>query len=361
MTRVLLIDDDREEYELVGSLLSGLEGADYALDWVGTDVEALAAIDRAEHDVYLVDYRLNCPLSGLDVLREAKRRGSQAPMIILTGDSDAAVDREAMRGGAADYLIKGQFSADVLARSLRYAVERGRLQGMYVQAEKLSAMGLLAAGVAHELNNPLSVILCYCDPALAAGGPEEAAANLKKIGTAAHRCRDLVKELLEFSRKDQPAAADFALDECVRVALALTEPQARWRSVSIVRELGAGRAVVRGHKNHLEQVLVNLVVNALDAMPRGGRLTVRTGPAEGAARPSVRVDVIDTGEGLTPEAREKLFEPFFTTKAPGKGTGLGLSLSQKLVAAHGGTLQAESAPGRGSTFSIVLPVDGAPE
>src|SRR5258708_3403129 len=123
--RVLLVDDDEQEYALIRELLSGIEGVAYALDWADTYEAALAAVDRAEHDVYLIDYRLGAGHNGLSVLREAKRRGCQAPMIILTGYADAAVDEEALKSGAADYLIKGQVGADALARSLRYAIERG--------------------------------------------------------------------------------------------------------------------------------------------------------------------------------------------------------------------------------------------
>jgi signal transduction histidine kinase len=351
-TRALLVDDEEMEYELMRELLPGL-GSAYSLDWAPTPDAALADIDRAEHDVYLIDYRLKSGHDGLSLIREAKRRGCSAPMILLTGFDDAAVEAQALKSGAADYLVKGSFSADALARSLRYAVERARLHDMFVQAEKLSAMGLLAAGVAHELNNPLAQIIGSCELALSQvpkGGI--AAENLKAIERASKRCRDLVKDLLQFARKDEPAAGSFELGACLNAALDLLEPQARLRGVTVARELRAAPARLRGRQNHLEQVLVNLFNNALDAMPSGGRLTVRSGPDDG---PAARIDVIDTGAGIPDEARERLFEPFFTTKAPGKGTGLGLFLSRKIVAAYGGELRVESAPGRGTTFSVILP------
>ena len=356
--RVLLIDDDPQERALVQGILSIGGRGRHALDWIPEYDAALAAVDRAEHDVYLIDQNLGHEKSGVDLVREARRRGASAPMILLTGAWDPAVDRAALESGATDYLVKGQFGPEALWRCLRYAVERHRSAAALMHAEKLSAMGLLAAGVAHELNSPLMVLLGTCAELKKKGAKgKDAAEGLKAIEEAGRRCAALVKELLAFSRKEEAPPRVFDLREAVSGALALVEPQARYRKVKLVRELASGPLPLRGRRSQLEQVLLNLANNALDAMPEGGTLTVRSSSDKGARRPAARVEVADTGLGIPPDLQARIFEPFFTTKERGRGTGLGLALAQEIVAKHDGSIEVRSEPGRGTVFSVTLPLD----
>lgn len=239
-------------------------------------------------------------------------------------------------------------------RALRRGDERVR------RSERLSALGQLAAGIAHEINNPIGSILGFAQAALRR---KEATPALEKallaIEEEARRSSRLVRDLLEFSRRDAAEAAEFSLEDALERALSLVEPQARLQGVVVERAWEAP-ARVRGEKGRLEQVFVNLAVNALDAMPRGGRLSLRTRRATLLGRSAVAVEVADTGCGIPEAVRERVFEPFFTTKESGRGTGLGLAIVAEIVSAHQGTVELGDRPGGGAVFTVTLPVCGAP-
>ncbi len=472
-TRVLLVDDDRQELVLLEGLLTVIGEKRYTVEWAATYEEGLAALVKGEHEVALIDYRLVDDRTGLDLLRAAKAAGSKIPMILLTGLWDTAIDLQAMRAGAADYLVKGQFGPDLLERSLRYSIERARvvealrdseeryraivegaragvvmmdlrgrveqlndiaksalgarahglvgrhvlrlahrkdrralgealravaesggpqqlqlrldtgsprerwwfavlvelavrgrrqialvaqdvtaqreLETMYVQSEKMSAMGFLAAGIAHELNTPLSIIV-----GASQGRPDKA--RLEAIRGAAGRCQLLIDQMLAFSRKDGGAPERFDVCAAVRAALTLVEPQVRLRSLEVVCDTEGRGVFVQGHRTQIEQVVINLANNAIDAMTEGGRLEVRARRVRREGRPFARIEVTDTGRGIPAELLPKVVEPFFTTKAEGKGTGLGLSLASQIVTRHGGLLDIESKLRRGTTVTVHLPL-----
>lgn len=460
-------------------MLAAVSGSGFAVEWKGSYDEGLSALLTGAYDVCLIDYRLIGERTGLDLLRQAKREGVRAPLILLTGLWDSAIDLEAMRSGAADYLVKGQFGPDLLERSLRYAVERsiavealrdseeryralvegsrallfslkpnGRLEHlndgaraalgpaaeeflgrhvlrlvhakdrpavsqalrvlaaggppqqvqfrlasvaprehwwfavllqmstrgrqaiagvaqdvtrqreleeMYVQSEKMSAMGFLAAGIAHELNTPLSIILGSLER-LEGGGARSGKSEVRDAQRAAERCRQLVEQMLDFSRKDAVQPERFNLCDAVKAAVSLVEPQTRLRSLELVFEPAARGVFISGHRTQIEQVVVNLANNAIDAMSEGGRLEVRADRLRREGRPFARIEVIDTGRGIPAELLDKVVEPFFTTKPQGKGTGLGLSLASSIVANHGGALEIASKPKRGTTVTVLLPM-----
>ncbi len=230
-----------------------------------------------------------------------------------------------------------------------------RLQQQIRQSEKLAAVGTLSGGIAHELNNPIGVILSFVQlsrmsPALA--GDEELADNLQEIEKAANRCKKIVEELLQFSRPSiDRQMAPVRINEPLDSALFLVSTQRKIREVEVRRNLAEGLPMVLGNSNQLAQVFINLVQNAVQAMGKGGILSLETGLRDGM----VYASVSDTGEGISPENLKRLFEPFFTTKAPGQGTGLGLSVSYGIVERHGGRVEVSSKEGEGSTFTVLLP------
>jgi len=354
--RVLLIDDVNDEFVLLQNSMSQISADGYSIEWAGTYEDGLTSLRSGAHDVALVDYRLG-PRDGLDLMREAKRMGCQIPMIFLTSMGRHEVDLEAMEAGAVDYLAKDKAVPEALERSIRYAVERKTLESMVLQSEKLSAMGQLAAGLAHEINNPLMLILGNVKMLQEAEPSDPRLAEaLKMMDRAGERCRDLVRELLAFSRKEESRAQEFDLAEAIASALSLVATRAKIQSITIEHERPRIPLKVLGHKNHIEQVVINLCNNALDAMPGGGRLSLHLGRTNRSQMDFAQLTVSDTGPGIPEKLLGRLFEPFFTTKPADKGTGLGLTIVDKLVRQHGGEISVRSTERMGTAFTVTLPL-----
>ncbi|MFA7007351.1 MAG: ATP-binding protein [Elusimicrobiales bacterium] len=244
----------------------------------------------------------------------------------------------------------------------RDITQRRKLEAAMIQSEKMSAIGQLAAGVAHEINNPLGIILGFAQSA--ARGVKEGerlAMPLKTIEREAIRCKDLVQNLLVFSRSSKQSApvTELDLNTAVEGALSMITAQTKTCNVELSRQLASGLPKIFFSAVQVQQIVINLANNSIDAMPKGGTLTV--GTALSGLRPGcVELRVRDTGEGIPKERREKIFEPFFTTKEVGKGTGLGLSLVYEIVHNHGGVIELESEEGKGSCFTILLPIQPPP-
>jgi signal transduction histidine kinase len=228
-------------------------------------------------------------------------------------------------------------------------------QTQLLQAGKMVAIGQLAAGVAHEINNPLAVILGF------AQGMERRIANVgdqfrvpvSSIVRETLRCKNLVQELLIFSRTAKKTAERVDINELIRATIVLLEARARTQGIEIVQHLAEPRLVIEANRTQLQQVLVNLGTNAMDAMRSGGTLTIRT---RRNGRDDFYMEVADTGEGIPDEVKPRIFDPFFTTKEVGKGTGLGLSLVYEIVQQHQGSISVESDVGRGTTMTVRLPL-----
>jgi signal transduction histidine kinase/HAMP domain-containing protein len=231
-----------------------------------------------------------------------------------------------------------------------------KLQERLLQTEKMAAVGQLAAGVSHEINNPLGVILGFAQGLcrrLEPNHPMEV--PLKSIEREAMRCKDLVQDLLTFSRSSHVEREPMDINVAVDGALSLIQAQARMEHAEVRMVLAEGLPKIYGSKNQIQQIIINLAKNALDAMPKGGAVTVGTALEEGPDGSWVRLTVRDEGDGIPAEVLPHIFEPFFTTKPVGKGTGLGLSLVYEIVKKHSGLLDVKSRPGL-TEFSIKLPV-----
>lgn len=240
------------------------------------------------------------------------------------------------------------------------------------RADRLASVGKLSAGLAHELGTPLNVILVRAKAlARGPGEPAEVTRQASIIATQAERLIAIVRSLLDFSRRRPPHLAPTDLGDVVRGVVTLLEPQAKTAEVVLRAEVAAPLPRLRADAGQLEQVLTNLVMNAIQASPGGGDVTVRCAtaraapPADAEGRRSgapagpvdaVRVDVVDHGGGIRRDDLPLLFEPFFTTKQPGEGTGLGLSVAWGIVREHGGWIEVDSREAEGSRFSVFLPV-----
>lgn len=235
--------------------------------------------------------------------------------------------------------------------------EQLELEQRVIQADKLSSVGLLAAGVAHEVNTPLAVISSYSQIlASRFARQSDEARILGKVTEQTFRASEIVNSLLDFSRTAGPEMSTCDLNRTIENSVELLSPQLQRSGVTVVKDL-RDPAEVLASSGRLQQVFLNLFLNARDAMPDGGTLSLSTRSAEDPdGEPVVRVLVADTGTGIPPDRQGRIFDPFFTTKGPRQGTGLGLAVSYGIVREHSGTISVESQPGQGTTFELRFPL-----
>ncbi len=231
--------------------------------------------------------------------------------------------------------------------------ELTEMQTKLLQSEKLASLGKLAAGIAHEINNPLGAILIYSH-LLLEESPKNTPAyeNLRKIVKETTRCKDIVKGLLEFARPKEPEMTLTDINETVDRALAIIEKQALFQNITIIKNYAQLPRIV-ADASQLQQVFMNIIINAAEAMNGRGTLTITS--SLDSKRKQIRISFTDTGHGIRPEDMPRLFEPFFTTKEVGKGTGLGLAISYSIMQKHQGTIEVASQVGQGSAFTVILP------
>jgi signal transduction histidine kinase len=235
--------------------------------------------------------------------------------------------------------------------------DRDELERRLVQADKLSSIGLLAAGVAHEVNTPLAVISTYAQMlARQITGDSPQSKLLEKIARQTFRASEIVNSLLNFSRTSTTELVEVDLNRVIRDTVGLIEHQLQNAGVEVHLALAEALPPVRGNPGKLQQVFLNLFINARDAMEGGGTLTVRSSDDE----ESVRIEVADTGVGIPAENLARIYDPFFTTKGAKKGTGLGLSVTYGIVREHGGEIEVESQPGSGARFALEFPLARKP-
>lgn len=492
--RVLLVDDDEDDYVLTRDWFSQMQGAKFQLEWVADYDAGMKAIAHNQHDVYLLDYRLG-DRNGLELLQQAIAFGCSAPIILLTGQGDQEIDIEAMKAGAADYLEKTQLGAALLERSIRYAIERKRaeqqireqaalldiatdaifvrdlenkirfwnqgaerlygwtdqeaigksatellcpeavaqikelmqilfergswqgelhqvtksgkqiivesrwtlvrdrlkgqslrhrtdqpksilivntditqkkqLEAQFLRAQRMESIGTLASGIAHDLNNLLAPIMMTAQLLESQIHDERSKRLLPILVTNAKRGANLVRQVLSFSRGlegDRTVVqVKHLILEIVHIAKE-TFP----KFIEIYTDLPQYLWTVSGDATQLHQVLMNFCVNARDAMPDGGTLTISAEDLfidenyalmnlEAKVGSYIVITIADTGTGISPEVVDRIFEPFFTTKELGKGTGLGLSTALGIIKSHGGFVDVHSQVGKGTQFKLYFP------
>ncbi|HEV2446673.1 MAG TPA: ATP-binding protein, partial [Candidatus Sulfopaludibacter sp.] len=285
-----------------------------------------------------------------DLVIDGKPRGSVE--VLYTGERPEFAE--------GPFLAEERSLIDTIAREVALLVERreteayrSMLQLQLRHADRLATIGQLAAGVAHELNEPLGSILGFAQllqkqPDL----PEGAAHDTEKIVRASLHAREVIHKLLVFSRQKTPVKTMVNLNRVVEEGLYFLKSRCATAGITVVCRLAPDLPEIHADASQLHQVLVNLVVNGIQAMPQGGTLTIDTRAAPG----SVRLDVEDTGIGMSEEIQEKIYTPFFTTKDIDQGTGLGLAVVHGIVTSHGGAIRVESSPGKGARFEVRLPV-----
>jgi signal transduction histidine kinase len=380
---VLILEDDPGVARLQQR---GLERAGYTALTAGTPEEALARVRQGGVNLLLVDFRLPGPVNGLEFHERLKADGYDVPVILVTGFSDDDTVVRALRAGVRDFVTKSpayleylpeavarvlkQVRAEEALRASNRSLEQAladlqakseELQAMTQQlwqAAKLATLGELAASIAHELNNPLATVNLRVEEVLARTPADDARRRpLEIVEQEADRMAGLVANLLQFSRRGRDEISTVDVNEELRKALELVDYHFRHRGIEVVREVHPAVPAIFADRQKLRQVFLNLLTNAADAMPEGGRMGLRAAPGVlvGGAR-AVRIEFSDTGVGIAPEHLPRVTEPFFTTKEEGKGTGLGLAICRRVVEEHQGTLQITSEVGKGTTVSVLLPV-----
>jgi two-component system, NtrC family, sensor kinase len=261
---------------------------------------------------------------------------------------------------SAPFLLEEQKLIDIVALEVSMLVERreaeqlqSKLEEQLRHADRLATIGQLAAGVAHEINEPLANVLGFAQLARKAPAiPEQVAADLDKIVTNCLHAREVIQKLLTFAHQMPPSMASLDLNQIVNDGLYFLESRCAKADIELLRILDSELPVIRADATQLHQVLINLVVNAIQAMPSGGKLTIRTT----RQREHVQLTVSDTGVGMSDDVQKNIFTPFFTTKDVDEGTGLGLAVVHGIVTAHGGSIRVQSKLGHGATFDVELPI-----
>jgi len=384
--RLLLVEDSGDDAELV---IRELRRGGFHPIWtpVATQEAFKAALQEGPWDIVISDYSLP-EYSGMAALADLQATSKYIPFILISGSIGEAVAVTALKAGAQDYVLKGDLTRlpAAVEREVREAaarIEQTKMRQQLVISERMASCGMLAAGVAHEINNPLSVAIANLEftvetmtTVLAEGGDRSGSEtdaiwgriadlgdSLGDAREALVRIRDIVRDVKVFSRPHdeitEPVDVRIALDSSSRMA---------WNEIrhraTLIKDYG-NVPLVNANPSRLGQLLLNLIVNAAQAIPEGNaarneiRLTTRT-----ADNGRAIVEVRDTGSGISKENMEHIFDPFFTTKPIGEGTGLGLSICHRIATELGGRIDVESEPTKGALFRIVLPPargDGRPE
>ena len=375
--RILVVDDDRSVLDFLVLILK--HGGYSNIRACERGKEALDLVASFDPDLVLLDL-LMPEMDGLAVLAEIRRRAApddELPVLLLTAMPGAESKRRALELGASDFLAKPCDANEMLLR-IRNLIrlrrqhhdlrsQKARLEqevrersAQLVANERLATMHTLLSGVAHELNNPLSVVLGQA-ALLHTSSPAQVRERAEKINAAAERCARIISNFVAIARHKPAERRPLDLNRTTREALELCAYLLRIDDVQVELDFAASIPPILGDTHQISQALVNLISNAQQALrdaakPRKLRLTTTAD----AASQRVHLTVADNGPGVPTEVHALIFEPFFTTKAAGEGTGLGLSFCRAVVEGHGGTIRLESTPGAGTSFHLEFPAARAP-
>lgn len=348
---VLIVEDFKDTADIICRLLKKKHFRPvpaYSL------AEAREKLKQNHLDVAILD--INLPDgSGLDFLHEIKTHDSELPVIMLTAYTELDNAIKSLREGADDFITK-PFENDYLVHSITRALEKKRLTDRLRQSEKFRILGELAAGVAHDFNNLLSSISAHLYLLKRELKSQECngSEHIKTMEMAIEDGAAIVARLNSMGRKNNDNRQFIDFNNLIEDTVLMTRPKwdheqrRKGRNITLKTELSPLKTAFI-NPSDLREVLTNLIFNAVDAMPKGGEIIIRTEEIGD----SLQCSISDTGVGLAPEIKDRIFDPFFTTK--GQGTGIGLSVSYAIVENHGGTLTVESVPGEGTTFTMILP------
>jgi two-component system, sensor histidine kinase and response regulator len=356
--RVLLVDDDEDEYIITRRIISEIVGRKHILDWASSYDQGLSMIEEGRHDIYLIDYRLD-EKNGLDLLSEAIAQGCTQPMILLTGQEAREVDIQAMKLGAWDYLVKGRIDAAALERAIRYTLEHKKVLDVLLESQKQREK--FVATLTHDLKTPIKAEFRIFELLLS-----------ERFGPMTESQKLVINEMLRSNRfmyqmVDNLLTA-FKFEEGQMVlrmeALDLNEllsstismdlgGLAQDKEQELILELDDNMPLIPADALEIKRVIYNIIQNAINYTPKGGKITVATAFRDHEAYISIE----DTGPGIEESIQKSLFEPYASMAKRYRhiGTGLGLYISKKIIEAHQGELLVDSRLGHGSKFTFTLP------
>jgi len=356
--KILLVDDDEDDYILTEDMLKAAAPWSYELEWVSQYAEALQRIRENEYDVCLIDYRLGGQ-DGLALFSEAFEGGVQTPFIMLTGQRDQAIDQRAMEAGAVDFLVKGQTDGYLLERSIRYALERARVKK--AEQEVIQMREDFIANASHQLRTPITSLKGFLELLVKDLVPDPAVRTefIARAYEDTKRLAVLVNDLLDGFRWEsgffQMTLENTDLCGLLQSSLEAVKGLAQSKNISLNLALPQKSLMIKVDPHLLEQVLTNLLSNAIKFSEQGQPIILDATLEED----HITVRVVDQGPGISSEDQRKLFEKFYqgdtAAKRAGVGSGLGIYIAKKIVEAHGGQINVESEIGKGTTFSFTIP------
>jgi len=356
--KILLVDDDEDDYILTEDMLKAAAPWSYELEWVSQYTEALQRIRENEYDVCLIDYRLGGQ-DGLALFSEAFEGGVQTPFIMLTGQRDQAIDQKAMEAGAVDFLVKGQTDGYLLERSIRYALERARVKK--AEQEVIQMREDFIANASHQLRTPITSLKGFLELLVKDLVPDPAVRTefIARAYEDTKRLAVLVNDLLDGFRWEsgffQMTLENTDLCGLLQSSLEAVKGLAQSKNISLTLGLPQNPLVVKADPHLLEQVLANFLSNAIKFSEEDRPILLEAKVEED----HITVSVVDQGPGISAEDQGRLFEKFYqgntAAKRAGVGSGLGIYIAKKIVEAHGGQINVESEIGKGTTFSFTIP------
>jgi len=372
---ILVIDDEQDILDVMVILL---EDQGYR---VATALDGPSGIDlcrRKPPHILITDIRMP-GMNGIEVLEAVKQIDSGIEVIVCTAFADMEHAIQALQLDASDFITK-PVSAHTLNLALKRAKERfisrkkledyarflerqAADQAQILHQDKMMSLGRLAASMVHEINNPLSGILNYIrlmskrvrKGPLTAAQLEKFSQYLDLVETETDRCSQIVSSLLAFSRKSPPTMTEVDVNEIIEKCTALSQHKLTLANIRLSVNVPAHLPTIQADANQLQQCLINLVFNAIDAMPHGGELHVHCHYR--AEKSELAIAVSDTGTGISTDDLPHIYEPFFTTKQEGHGVGLGLSTAYGIIERHNGRIEVQSRVEQGTTFTIALPTN----
>jgi len=374
--RVLIVENNPVDATMLSGMLTKSTFGSFAIETAHSLDECFRIMQNQSFDVVLLDLNLK-DSDGLDTLTRLHGKFPLMAVVVNTGAYQDPLGLKAITCGAQDYLIKGKYKSYGLVKSLYYAIERKRAedelkaaynrlketQAQLIQIEKMNVIGELASGVAHEVKNPLATILYgveFLDTTLKDAN-DQVQLTLSSIREATQKANEIIKDLLDFASLSKLEIHPAPIHDIIEHALNLTKHQRAKHHIEVVKEFDDTVPDIPVDRNRIEQVVVDLILNSLLAMPRGGRITLRTrrqtfAAAFAGGRPAdidqdcgirpdeqvVVLDIEDTGPGIKKENLSKVFDPFFTTRRAAGGVGLGLSIARTIMKSHHGLISLDN-------------------